>query len=90
MLYRKSGDTEEAKEALRQAIRLSVDYDLAMQELLATCDSKAQRADELKFVRRELLKQVILGDAVLGYCHAAASTLTIVAGWNVKDVALEN
>ncbi len=75
LLYRKSGDTEEAKEAFRQAIRLSVDYDLAMQELLATCDSKAQRADELKFVRRELLKQVILGDAVLGYCNGAASTL---------------
>ena len=58
-----------------RAIRLSVDYERAIQELLATCDSKAERADELKFVRSELLKQVILGDAVLGFYDCASSTL---------------
>jgi tetratricopeptide (TPR) repeat protein len=75
LLHRKAGDIVQAKEYFRKAIRLSVDYERAIEELLTTCDSKAERAAELDFVRQELLRQVIFGDAVIAYCECAATTL---------------
>ncbi len=74
-LSQKRGRAEEAKEHYRAAIRTSVDYEQAIAGLIEVCDTKAERKQELRFIQRELERQVILGDALATYRDYAAETL---------------
>jgi len=70
-----AGRAAEAKEACREAIRLSVDTDAAIYDLIGGCESMAERREALEFVRRELIRQVIFGDGLLTFRQVARDTL---------------
>lgn len=59
------GRTSEARLAMREAIRHSVDYQHAIEGLMGLCDTNTEREEELRFVRGELERQVIFGDGLL-------------------------
>jgi tetratricopeptide (TPR) repeat protein len=67
--------TEEAKEAYRAALRISVDFEAAASELVRLCASPAERRAELAFLHQELVRQVIFGEGVLTYRQVARDTL---------------
>jgi predicted Zn-dependent protease len=58
---------EEAREAARAAIRLSIDYDSAIHDLLAASPSHAEKRAAIEFLRSELVWQVIFGDGLLAF-----------------------
>jgi tetratricopeptide (TPR) repeat protein len=70
-----AGRVEQAKDAYRQALRLGVDNGLAIAELVAACDSQAERREVLAFVEGELVRQVVFGDGLLTYREQARYTL---------------
>lgn len=70
------GDVALARECFRRAIRLSIDYELAISDLLESCQTRAERQAELQFIYEELSRQVIFGDGLLTYADLAATTLT--------------
>lgn len=70
-----SGRVEEAREACRDAIRLSVDMDAAIYDLVGACDTIEQRREALEFVRKELIRQVIFGDGVITFRQVARDTI---------------
>ncbi|HVE40685.1 MAG TPA: tetratricopeptide repeat protein [Planctomycetota bacterium] len=70
-----AGRMADAKEACREAIRLSVDTDAAIYDLIGTCESMAERREALEFVRRELIRQVIFGDGLLTFRQVARDTI---------------
>lgn len=74
-LHQRQGKLSEAREAFRESLRKSVDYDLAISGLMEACDTKAHRVEALKFVYQQLQDQVILGDGLLAYREYAESTL---------------
>ena len=59
-LFCDEGKIDEAKEALREAIRLSVDYNPAVEVLVELCATAAERREALALVKTELERQVIL------------------------------
>jgi cellulose synthase operon protein C len=63
--------TAEAKEACREAIRISVDTDAAIYDLVACCDTAQERREALDFVRQELARQVVFGDGLLTFRQVA-------------------
>jgi tetratricopeptide (TPR) repeat protein len=65
----------EAKEAFREAIRLSVDNGFAIGRLVQACDSAAERREALKFIEGELIRQTIFGDGLLAFRDYAGSIL---------------
>lgn len=67
---------EEARASFREAIRLSVDNDYAIAQLMRLCDTTQQRRDSLAFIRQELTRQTIFGDGLLAYRRHAQDTLT--------------
>lgn len=67
----RQGKTAEAREAFRQAIRISVDYEHAVRELFHACETHAERRDALHFVHQELLRQVIFGEGLLVFRETA-------------------
>lgn len=69
------GDVSGAKEACRQAARLSIDYEGAMEMLLSLCDTKADRQQELRFLSGELRRQTSFSDGLLVFRDLAARTL---------------
>jgi tetratricopeptide (TPR) repeat protein len=69
------GKVEEAKEAFRQAVRTSVDYDFAIHELVAACETHAERREALHFVHQELLRQVTFGEGLLAFRETALLAL---------------
>ena len=69
------GRTAEAKEACRDAIRLSVDMEAAIFDLVSGCESLQERRDALEFVRRELGRQVVFGDGLLTFREVARDTI---------------
>lgn len=70
-----AGRTAEAQEAYRNALRLSIDFDMAMHELVQLCGSLAERRAALEFIGNELVRQVTLGEGLLAYRDAAALAL---------------
>ena len=64
----------EARKEYREALKLSIDNDFAMNELLNCCETTEERLVELEFIRHELTNQVIYGDGLLNY-RASASRL---------------
>jgi tetratricopeptide (TPR) repeat protein len=69
------GEWEEAKEAYREAIRLSVDNGYAIARLVSACDSVAERREALRFIEGELERQTVYGDALLAFRDYARHTL---------------
>jgi tetratricopeptide (TPR) repeat protein len=69
------GRIAEAKEACRDAIRLSVDMDAAIYDLVGACETLAERREALEFVRQELIRQVIFGDGLLTFRQVASDTV---------------
>ncbi|MCP4039695.1 MAG: tetratricopeptide repeat protein, partial [bacterium] len=67
------GDIDAAKAALRDSICKSVDYEQAIAELMRVCDTKAERVEQLQFIRQQHTEQVIHGDGLLLYREYAAT-----------------
>lgn len=65
----------EAREEFRRAIRLSVDEDFAMAQLLSLAETAAQRLEELELIRSELIRQVTFGRGLLAYRDHACNVL---------------
>lgn len=74
-LRAQAGQREEAKEAYRQAIRLSVDCELAITELLAESETLAERREALALIEAELIRQVVAGAGLLAFRDAARHLL---------------
>jgi tetratricopeptide (TPR) repeat protein len=74
-IHQACGRTDEARAAFRRAIRLSVDYEPAIPALMAICNGKAEREEELHFLTEELVRQVIFGDGLLTFRDCASATL---------------
>lgn len=70
-----SGRDVEAREALRQALRISIDSDYAIDELLGHCRNVEERRVELAFIHAELMRQVTFGDGLISYQTAARTVL---------------
>jgi cellulose synthase operon protein C len=85
------GRTAEAREAYRRAIRLSVDFENAIDCLIGLCETHAEREEALAFVQEQLATQVIFGGGLLLYRDLAVSTLEPAAllasvrkGWQAR------
>jgi tetratricopeptide (TPR) repeat protein len=74
-LLRKEGRRAEACQALREAIRLSVDADFAIGSLIELAATAAERREVLTFVKGELSRQVIFGDGLLAFRNHARGVL---------------
>ncbi len=70
-----AGQIEEAKKDYTQALRLSINFDFALNELVGCCQSLAERQEVFALVQEELERQVILGDVLLTYRDQARETL---------------
>ena len=69
------GRRSEAQDAFRAALRLSVDSDYAINQLLESCTGIDDRREALGFVFDEMKRQVIYGDALLVYQRHARETI---------------
>ncbi|HTN74105.1 MAG TPA: C39 family peptidase [Pirellulaceae bacterium] len=74
-LYRAQEQFADAKEALRQAVVLSVDNDYAIAELIDLCETREERHAALKFVQEQLVQQVTFGDGLLAFREQARGWL---------------
>lgn len=69
-----AGRRVEARDAFREAIKLSIDNEYAIERLLNLCDSTAERRAELQVVWQEMVRQVIFGDGLLAFAVQARGT----------------
>ncbi len=69
------GRREAAREALQQALRLSVDNDYASDALLESSTSAEEMQQSLTFVHGELVRQVTFGDGWFAYQQQAQRLL---------------
>jgi tetratricopeptide (TPR) repeat protein len=74
-VYSLAGRTEEAREQYRAALRLSIDNDLAISELMNLAAGRAERRDEIEFIEQELARQPHLGEGVIAFFGHAIHTL---------------
>lgn len=74
-LLEMANERVEARAAYREAIRRSVDMEFAIDRLIETADTKAERSDDLAFVEAELRRQVIFGDGLLAFARLARRTM---------------
>ena len=70
-----AGRIAEAKESCREAIRISVDMDAAIHDLVGACETLEERREALEFIRKELIRQVIFGDGLITFRQVARDTL---------------
>ena len=64
-----------ARQAFREAIKLTVDMDYAIGELMNNSHTAAERRESLEFIRQELIRQVTYGEGLLAYRQAARMVL---------------
>lgn len=88
-VYTEMGKLDDAKAAYREALRLSVDNDFAMANLLSLSPSAAERRAVLQFIKDELVRQVTFGDGLLAYREHARGTLTAEELRDVLQEALQ-
>ncbi len=74
-IHLRRGNASEAREQLRAALALSIDNDYALNALIESGTTLAQRQEDLDFIRQELVRQVTLGDSLLSFQDAAQRTL---------------
>ena len=65
------GDLTAARSAYRRALALNIDCDLAVSNLIGTCDRPAERNAELTFILQQLRQQTTYGDGIIAYRDAA-------------------
>lgn len=70
-IHEQRGELSAARQAYRRAIELNVDCDLAIGNLIGTCDRPTERHTELSFIFEQLRKQTTYGDGVVAYRDAA-------------------
>ena len=66
-IYRKMNRPDDAIEAFRKALSISIDYEYAIHELLSCCNTREQRSEQLKFILEQLNTQTSRGDGLLKY-----------------------
>ncbi len=71
-VFKKGGRYEDAKHAYREALRLSIDLDFAIQDLIVLCDNLQDRRDSVAFIEQQLNRQVTFGNALLAFRNAVA------------------
>lgn len=64
-----------ARQAFSEAIKLSVDTEYAIGELVINSHTSEERRAALEFIRQELMRQVTFGDGLLAYRQVACGTL---------------
>jgi cellulose synthase operon protein C len=74
-LYRSQNQPERAREEYKRAVELSVDNDYAISSLLSLCTKTNERREALRFIRDELVAQVIVGDGLLTFRQFAVEVL---------------
>ncbi|HMV86903.1 MAG TPA: tetratricopeptide repeat protein [Blastocatellia bacterium] len=74
-IHAEMGNFPMARLAFREAIRLSVDAEYAINELMASSHTNAERRESLEFIQQELIRQVTFGDGLQAYRQAARTTL---------------
>ncbi|MDR3401900.1 MAG: tetratricopeptide repeat protein [Chthoniobacter sp.] len=62
-----AGRLAEAQDFARAALRLSIDYETAIRDLLAASATFEEKRAAVAFVREELIRQVVFGDGLLAY-----------------------
>mgnify|MGYP002784196645 CR=1 FL=1 len=71
VIHAEMGNFPLARQAFSEAIKLSVDMEFAINELMNNSHSAAERRESLEFIRQELIRQVTYGDGLLAYRQAA-------------------
>lgn len=71
MLHKKKNRTDDAQYAFREAVRRSVDFEAAIQELIGFCENLTDRRDVVAFVVGELLRQRTFGGGARALAFAA-------------------
>jgi cellulose synthase operon protein C len=66
----------EAAEHFQKAIRLDVNYAPAFSGLISLCADTAAKREKLAFIRSEMIRQVLTGDALHAYRELAFSVLS--------------
>lgn len=79
MLAASQGNTAKARSAFREAIRVKVDNEYAIGELISSCDTPDQKRVELDYIRQQLSYQTLYGDGLLCYAGIAADVLDAAA-----------
>lgn len=74
-VHAEMGNFPLARQAYREAIRLSVDTEYAINELMVNSHTVAERRESLEFIRQELVRQVTYGDGLQAYRQAARMAL---------------
>ncbi len=70
-----AGNVAAAKEAFQQTIKLSVDNEYAISELVSLSHTPTERRAAFELIRQELFQQVTFGDGLLAYRQQAKDTL---------------
>ncbi|MBS1791823.1 MAG: tetratricopeptide repeat protein [Acidobacteria bacterium] len=70
-VHAEMGNFPLARQAFREAIRLAVDLEYAINELMNNSHTAAERRESLEFIRQELIRQVTYGDGLLAYRQVA-------------------
>jgi len=74
-VYRKQNRIDEAMQSYRKALTIAVDYQYAIQELMACCNTRAQRQEQLDFILSEINRQTSCGDGLMIYRQHAKQVL---------------
>lgn len=74
-VYQKQNKIDDAVAAYRKALSIAIDYQFAMQELMACCRTRQQRKKQLSFILSELNRQTSRGDGLLQYRDHAKQVL---------------
>jgi cellulose synthase operon protein C len=74
-LHRQLGQSAEARAQYQRAVALSADNGDAIVALLDLARTDTERKDQLSFIERELIRQVVTGDGLLAYLEIARPIL---------------
>jgi tetratricopeptide (TPR) repeat protein len=74
-IHHRRQQLSEARAQFRRAVELSVDNSDAVHSLLDLARTDRERKEELAFVERQLIQQVVLGDGVLAFLDLARPVL---------------
>ncbi|HQR33916.1 MAG TPA: tetratricopeptide repeat protein [Blastocatellia bacterium] len=75
VVHAEMGNFTLARQAFREAIKLAVDLEYAINELMNNSHTASERRESLEFIRQELIRQVTYGDGLLAYRQAARMVL---------------
>jgi tetratricopeptide (TPR) repeat protein len=74
-IYEAQGRIGAAQAMYRRSIEISVDYDAAIDALMAVCDTKQDRIEALEFIAEQLTRQVTFGEGLWLFRYYADATL---------------